>query len=106
MTINEDRTMVGSLGEKMCVTSGMAIASLKHFFFPITWCRLYEPETTLYTFQTFYAISNYYPLISAHPHLKESYNSNKHLGIYLNFYVSLTKLQENLEKHSATMKAV
>ena len=28
MMINEDRTMVGSLGEEVCVTSGMAIASL------------------------------------------------------------------------------
>ena len=28
MIINEDRTMVGSLGQASCVTSGVAIASL------------------------------------------------------------------------------
>ena len=34
MMINEDRTMVGSLGEEMCAARHMAIASLKHFHFP------------------------------------------------------------------------
>ena len=35
--INEDRTMVGSLGEEMCVTSDMTIASLVYIFlFPVT----------------------------------------------------------------------
>ena len=33
MMINADRTMVGSLGEEMGVTSGMAIASLNISFF-------------------------------------------------------------------------
>ena len=31
--INEDRTMVSSLREEMCVTSGMAIASLVNISF-------------------------------------------------------------------------
>ena len=44
MMNNEERTMVGSLGEEMCVTNGIGISSLKHFLFPVTWRQLYQPE--------------------------------------------------------------
>ena len=42
--IKENRTMVGSLGEEICFTTGMAIVSLVNIsFFQLNW-----PETGLY----------------------------------------------------------
>ena len=68
MMINEDGTMVGSL-EEMCVTSGLASASLVNIFlFPVIQSWLYRPETALFGH---FMASPDTCLISAHSHLRE-----------------------------------
>ena len=74
--------MVDSLGEDMCVTSGMTIASLVNISF-FQQHHIYIILTRNWTLRTFYAIPN---IIASNKHpppvCEEGYVSNKRMGIY------------------------
>ena len=56
-----DGTMVGCLGEEMCVTSGMATAITSQHF-PFSSNTIAASLTRNCTFRTFYSTSKYYSL--------------------------------------------